>query len=295
MRLRARARSVLAAVGHGIGTLVIALWKRPGGAEVPVSVHILVSSKTWHGGLLAAISFELLTGRRWRLFVHEDGTVDEKARQRIEATLRGVRFVSRKEADARALEYLSGHPKCLEHRSRHNLFLKIFDVPAFAPGSSFIMLDSDVIFFRRPEEILAWAQSGGEGCFYNADTKEKYFVPRPMIEEALGFPLWRDFNSGLVLMPTAAVNLDLAERVLEHFETKAHHPQFFEQTLYGIMGSAWGRGGALPRSYEINWGYFRGRGAVCRHYVGAFKHDLLYIEGAPILAFNRLWRGLFLS
>lgn len=293
--MRALARSFLAALGRGIGTVVIALWKRPGGEEVPVSVHVLVSSRTWHGGLLAAISFELLTGRRWRLFVHEDGTVDENSRKRIEATLLGVRFVSRTESDTRALEYLSGHPKCLEHRSRHNLFLKIFDVPAFAPGSRFIMLDSDVIFFRRPKEILDWALSGGEGCFYNEDTKEKYFVPRPIIEEALGFPLWRNFNSGLVLMPTDAVNLDLAERVLMLFETTAYHPQFFEQTLYGIMGSAWKRGGPLPRTYEINWGYFRGAGAVCRHYVGAFKHDLLYIEGAPVLAFNWLGRGLFLS
>jgi hypothetical protein len=27
----------------------------------------------------------------------------------------------------------------------------------------------------------------------------------------------------------------------------------------------------------------RAPGSICRHYVGAFKHDLLYIEGAPSL------------
>jgi hypothetical protein len=57
------------------------------------------------------------------------------------------------------------------------------------------------------------------------------------------------------------------------------------------MSSAWGRGGALPKQYEINWGYLKSRGAVCRHYVGAFKHDLLYIEGASIL-FLRLLPSL---
>jgi lysophospholipase L1-like esterase len=54
------------------------------------------------------------------------------------------------------------------------------------------------------------------------------------------------------------------------------------------MSSAWGRGGALPPTYEINWGYLRSPGAVCRHYVGAFKHDLLYIEGATVLFFRLL-------
>jgi hypothetical protein len=292
--VRARVRSLLAWVGHGIGSLVIAMWKRPGGVEVPVSVHLLVSSRTWHGGVLAAISFELLTGRRWKLFVHDDGTVDEVARKRIEKTLSGVRFVPRAEAEVRAREYLADHPKSLEHRSRHNLFLKLFDVPAFASNSKFIMLDSDVIFFRPPQEILDWALSGSEECRYNEDTKEKYFIPRPIIEETFGFPVWKNFNSGLVLMPMKAVDLDLADRVLTTFEDTAYHPQFFEQTLYGLMGSAWNRGGPLPRKYEINWGYLRGPGAVCRHYVGAFKHDLLYIEGAPILALNCLRWRLFL-
>jgi lysophospholipase L1-like esterase len=89
-------------------------------------------------------------------------------------------------------------------------------------------------------------------------------------------------------MQSAAINLPLAESLFEKFEGKAHHPQFFEQTLYCLMSSAWGRGGALPPTYEINWGYLRSPGAICRHYVGAFKHDLLYIEGATVLFFSLL-------
>ena len=62
-----------------------------------------------------------------------------------------------------------------------------------------------------------------------------------------------------------------------------HHPQFFEQTLYALMASALNKGGMLPATYNISWGYLRAPGSICRHYVGAFKHDLLYIEGAPSL------------
>ena len=49
------------------------------------------------------------------------------------------------------------------------------------------------------------------------------------------------------------------------------------------MASALNRGGMLPSTYNINWGFLRAPGSICRHYVGAFKHDLLYIEGAPSL------------
>ena len=283
-RLRQMARRVAANCSHKIASnAVLRFYRRPSTAAGSVPVHMLVSSKTWHAGLLAAISLEHHSGRRWKFVIHDDGTVSEAAQKKIQSVLPDVRFVPRTEAEARAKGFLSGHPKCHEHRAKHNLFLKFFDFPAFATGERFITLDSDALFFRRPMEILKWVDSGDDRCFYNEDTKEKYCIPRAEIEAALGVTMWPRFNSGLVLMPTAAINLDWAERLLETFENTAHHPQFFEQTLYGLMASEWNRGGALPPTYEISWGYFRKRGAICRHYVGDFKHDLLYIEAAPML------------
>jgi hypothetical protein len=51
-----------------------------------------------------------------------------------------------------------------------------------------------------------------------------------------------------------------------------------------------GGGSPLPRTYNISWGYWRDPGSICRHYVGDFKHDLLYIEGAPLLLVSLLTR-----
>ncbi|MFI0347458.1 MAG: hypothetical protein ACH346_01615 [Chthoniobacterales bacterium] len=247
---------------------------------------MLVSSKTWHAGLLAAISFEFFTQRRWDLFIHEDGSIDEETRCSIAKILPGVHFISRALSEEKMKNYLAAYPRCAAHRLRHNLFLKFFDIPAFVPGERFILLDSDVLFFRRPQEILDWADSAREECFYNEDTKEKYSSPRYEIEPVLGVKLWPRFNSGLLLMPRRAIALDLAEKLLTLFDQSAHHPQFFEQTLYALMASDWNRGGALPSNYEISWGFFRKKESIARHYVGAFKHDILYIEGSITL----LWK-----
>lgn len=288
--LRTFLRHLLSSWGYALASFVIRHSKRPEvlhSYEKPVSVHLLVSSKTWHAGLLAAISFEYFTQRKWDLFIHEDGSVSDTVKQEIESVLPGVHFVQRTVSEEKMKDYLKDHPLCAAHRSRHNLFLKFFDLPAFAPGEKFILLDSDVLFFSRPQEILDWADGGHEECFYNEDTKEKYCIPRPEIEKALGIKLWPRFNSGLVLMLQHAISLDLAEKLLSTFETTAHHPQFFEQTLYALMASQWNRGGALPPSYEISWGFFRKKGSVTRHYVGAFKHDILYLEG-PITLFWKI-------
>lgn len=287
--LRTFARHFLSSCGHALGTLIATLWRRPEKLKNPdTSVHLLVSSKTWHAGLLAAISFEFFTGRRWNLFIHEDGSLDHKARRRIEHVLPGVHFVSRKESDQKIEHSLAPYPACRAHRAKHNLFLKFFDIPLFAPSEQFIFLDSDVLFYAKPEEIVDWADTGNKDFLYNKDTKEKYCIPRNEIQREFRIELWPSFNSGVMLVPKKALSLPLAEQFLLTFETTAHHPSFFEQTLYALMASVWNRGGPLPLTYEISWGFFRDKKSIARHYVGSFKHDILYLEG-PLVLFWKIF------
>ncbi|MEI6070428.1 MAG: hypothetical protein WCS31_01435 [Verrucomicrobiae bacterium] len=284
--LRQAVRAFLRFVGRCVvAPLVIAAGRRPEGPEIPVSVHLLVSSKTWRMGVLSALSLEYFSGRRWKLFIHEDGSVDARSRERIEARLPGVRFVTRQEADKAAAQLLKNHPACLRNRSRHNLFLKFFDPMAFAPGDKFLILDADLFFYRRPEFLLRWAEGPERACYYNRDVKEVYCLPRETIEKVIGVRLWECFNSGLLCICREALDLDLGERLLSALETTAHHPQFFEQTLYALCASAFNRGGPLPEQYEITWNIFRRRDSVCRHYVGPAKFDHLYLEGPANLLF----------
>jgi len=284
--IRKGARSFLRFIGRCVvAPLVLAAGRRPAGPELPVSVHLLVSSKTWRMGVMAAFSLEYFSGRRWKLFIHEDGSVDERSRQEIEARLPGVRFVTRAEADKVVEQTLAKHPACARNRGRHNLFLKFFDPVAFAPGDKFLILDSDLFFYRRPEFLLRWAEGDERTCYYNFDVKEVYALPRADIETALGVHLWERFNSGLLCFCREAIDLNLSERLLETFEASAPHPQFFEQTLYALCASAFNSGGPLPGQYEITWNIFRRRDSVCRHYVGPAKFDHLYLEGPLTLLF----------
>jgi len=276
-----------------VAPLVIAFGRRPEGEEMPATVHMLVSSKTWRMGLLALLSFEYFTGRRWKLVIHEDGTVSESARKSIEAKLPGCRFVSRRESDEVVSAHLARHPACLRNRGKHNLFLKFFDVGPYLTDERFIVLDSDLFFFQRPQRILDWAEQKESACYYNQDTKEVYALPRDQIREATGVDLWERFNSGLVLMMKEAVSLDRSELLLERCESIAHHPQFFEQTLYALNASAFGAGGPLPPEYEISWTLLRRPGSICRHYVGPFKFDNLYMEGPITLFLHMTLPSLF--
>jgi len=277
-------------MGKAVGKIAAAMHRRPQRPQRNVGVHMLVSSKTWQAGLVAAVSFEHHTERQWTFYIHEDGTIREEERREIRKILPDVRLVPREESDAKADVLLASHPHCLSHRSRHNLFLKVADFVAFTPGDRFIVLDSDVVFFARPSEMRDRIDSDLSVCRYNEDSKEKYCVPRNVVEADERFLLPRRFNSGLMLLPRDALDFALAERFVSKFESVANHPQFFEQTLYALMAGARGESSALPATYDISWNYFRKQGAVCRHYIGDFKNDLFWIEGAPLLLASLLQR-----
>ena len=62
--IRKSARALLRWLGRAvISPVVIMAAKRPEGGELPVSVHLLVSSKTWRMGLLSVFSLEYFTGK----------------------------------------------------------------------------------------------------------------------------------------------------------------------------------------------------------------------------------------
>jgi len=273
--------------------LLKAARNRPASPAVPVSVHMLVSSQTWRMGIMAAYAFEFFTGKRWEFVIHEDGSIDAATQQAIREAFPGCRVVSRAEADQVVTARLKAHPACLRSRSQHNLFLKFFDSPAFAPHPRFVILDSDLLFYRHSPEIVRWLESGANECWFNQDLKEGYSSPGTGIEAVMGFKLWDRVNSGLCLLTQDALSLDLSETFLEKCAPMAIKPNLLEQTLFAVNASKFNRGGMLSPQYEISERQFRRPDSICRHYLSTNKWTMLYLEGPPSLVWLTLVKPRF--
>ena len=248
--------------------------------DYPVSLHMVLSHDTMLMGMLALRSFEYHTRHTWRPLIHEDGSLEDRDVSELLEHFPDARIIRRSEADKTLSGKLKSYPACSVHRMNHNLFLKVFDTRQYADHDHYIIMDSDIVFFRSPTFLLRWIEERAGTCWFMEDAKEKYASSREHLEKALGFPLWRKVNSGLDLMPRPAADLSLAEVFLERCAHSAKQYEFLEQSLFAVFGSAWGKGGLLPPEYEISWTNFRRRGAVCRHYIGPSKNDGLFIEGA---------------
>jgi hypothetical protein len=263
-------------------------WRNPyaGQPLEEIPIHVLTGRDDWLLACWMLASWFHTTQRNWHVVIHDDGQLPAEAQPAFARMVPGVGAIGAVEADRAVFAALSGHPACREYRFAHPLARKIFDVPALTQGKRFIILDSDVLFFRKPEAILRWCAEGAGECWFNEDVSEALPIPREEAREKLGIDIWPRVNSGLCLIDRAAIDLDLCERALRETSLLKGHIWLVEQTLFAICASAWGRGGLLPPEYEVSLAKRARPDAVARHYVGAVR-QWFYGDGI-----ERVKRGL---
>ncbi len=249
-------------------------------SEIPI--HLLTGKNDWLLALWMLASFHHFTQRRWNVIVHDDGTLPPEAVTALREAFPDLRVIPRAEADVRMQRLLAPFPHCWAYRQSHPLGLKIFDMAALTRAERLLILDSDVLFFARPDEILDWVEAKRNECRFIQDVAEASNVTAEQALAQLGVELWPRVNSGLCLLPSAAVSAPFCEKALEHTSILKGHIWRVEQTLFALSASRYGPGGLLPRAYEVTLARRGAATATARHYVGAVRNEF-YAEGLPRL------------
>ena len=266
----------------------IATWNWPYWNEspMPVPVHVLTGANDWELCAWMLASWFTFTEETWRVVIHDDGTLPAIARKTLSTLFKTCRFVSRADADPAMEKLLRPFPFCQEYRTKHPLSQKIFDIPHFCDSDRLIILDSDILFYRHPTEIMAWVNGSTNDCWFNEDCAEASIISAENAWEDLGVKLWPRVNSGCCLLQKSAIDLEFCERALGETSITKGHIWRIEQTLIALCASRHGRGGLLPKTYEVTLSKTASSDVIMRHYVGAVR-DYFYSEGlaklAPIL------------
>jgi len=268
-----------AATWHATFTLPrIAAWRNRWSAlpPQPVPVHLLTGRDDWLLSAWMLASWFHATGRNWTVVIHDDGTLPSEAAPLFLRLFPDARLIGRGEADRLASDFLSPFPACAAYRRSHPLGLKIFDVPHQAGAGRYLLLDSDLLFFLPPVEILSWVDGTGDLCLFNRDIADGTLITAEQ-SGILGISLIGSINSGLCLIAENTIDYSLCERALLETPILQGHIWRVEQTLYALCASR--RGAAfLPPSYEVSLGRNAAPDAVARHYVGAVRQRF-YGEG----------------
>lgn len=247
----------------------------------PIEIHVLTSHVDWLNLLWALKSFYVYSARRYPLCIHDDGTLDAEATEILRRHFPQARIISREQADREVQRALAPYPRCSALRQTNTLSLKVFDFHHYLTSERLLLLDSDVLFFAEPTELLRRLEdSGWRRNSVNEDIEDAYTVDAQTVREHCGFELCPRFNSGLGVIHKASLQLDWIEEFLGLPGIIGHFWRI-EQTLLALCSSRYGVE-FLPPEYRVRLNG-SSNGLPCRHYVGAIRH-LMYGEGMARLA-----------
>jgi len=244
-------------------------------------LHVMTSSDDWLNLIWTLKSFYVASKRRYRLCIHEDGSVPPDGIEQLQRHFPAARLVRRTNADARVLAELSAYPRCQHFRKTNLLSPKVFDFTSYLEADRMLCLDSDLLFFKEPLDLLQRIEDPNfKKNVFNADFGSAYTVTAETAMKYLGLTLRERINSGLGLVHRGSMRWDWIEEFLGIPGILQGHFWRVEQTLIALSSCRFGVE-LLPEPYAL---FFKGAvgDRPFRHYVGRIRH-LMYREGMPKL------------
>lgn len=251
-----------------------------------VEVHVLCYERDYLCALWALKSFYHFAQVRYPLVVHVQGRATRLMTGRLKRHFPSARLVLQREADAVVEDRLAarGLMRLIEARRRNPFMLKLTDFVVTCRAVNLLTLDSDILFFRRPSELVAAAAADAPVPFslFQRDPASAYNISEERARTELGVELAPRVNTGITLSARASLDLARCDAFLAHPDV-ARSTGWIEQTLHALAASERGRVKYLPDSYLVSLSPHADPCAlVARHYAGPSR-PLLTTEGMTAL------------
>jgi hypothetical protein len=246
----------------------------------PVELHLLCYQRDYLCAIWALKSFYHFARVTCPLVIHLQGDVSRRAIVRLHRHFPAARVIAQAEADAAVETWLRsrGLVRLLAARQRTPFMQKLTDFPVLSESTHLLTLDSDVLFFRFPAELVIAAHAPSTMSLFQRDPESTYNISEERALSELGIRLAPKVNTGIMVSPRESLDLQSCEKYLGHPDV-ARPTGWIEQTLHALCASAHGRVTYLPDSYLVSLATDVNLGSlVARHYAGPSR-PLLTSEG----------------
>lgn len=255
----------------------------------PVEVRVLTWRRDWIDQVWALKTFYHFAGVDYPLYIH-DGGLERGQAERLREHFPDANVISANEAAVRISAELKSQnlKRCLEYRFHSVLARRFVDFYCFSRADWIISIDSDVLFFRRPSELVAACGNTSKNL-YNRDEGYWYAMSLDELESSFGVRPVGHINAGLSLVRRESIDFGLIERWLAHPKLFDEH-WLTEQTVHAlcstIFGVEW-----LPDTYRVSTEPGLAPDLISKHYPGFFRR-LHYEEGMTRLSGDGFIRAL---
>jgi hypothetical protein len=232
----ARGRAAMREAAHGLPA--------PRYAEgPPLAVHFLTGIRFIEQTAFCLWSLAMVAEEPWHFALVDDGSLESSAEwPRWRATLDRIAparwsLVTHAEAHAAVAHMLppAKFPVIHERRAAYPNIRKLLDVHAAAPGRR-LVLDSDMLFFARPAEIVEWLRGSGPMLLMR-DVETSYGHAVAVLSELAGAPVEERLNVGVTGLETGAIDWPQLEAWWAALIARDGTSYFDEQALIAMLAA----------------------------------------------------------
>jgi hypothetical protein len=248
-------------------------------------VHLMCYQSDYLAAIWCLKSFYHHAKNPLPLTIHIQGQSTAIMEKGLREHFPNARFILQGEADAVVERQLrsSGCLRLLEMRRAIPTVQKLTDFLTFATARRILILDSDVLFFGCPKELIDFDRNTDIEFLVQRDFMDAYTISPARARSELGIDLQPAMNVGIVRLTPGIIDFAKCEKYLAHPEF-AQLEGHTEQTLWALEVSRQNAVSYLPgESYFISEGGPADCGVLkARHYAGLSRRFFTR-EGIPFL------------
>jgi hypothetical protein len=199
-------------------------------------VYFLTGKNYLYQTLYCIRSLSLVTATKFKFILVDDGSMDETLLASIHRQLPGAAVITSAQVDQNLQNSLPAalYP-CLHHkRAVYPHIKKLTDVHTI-PGNPWkLVLDSDMLFWAKPEEMINWLKKHAQPL-HMIDCGEAYGYSNKLMEELAGSEIRPLINVGAIGLNSQTIDWAKLETWVKALEAREGTSYYLEQALTAML------------------------------------------------------------
>lgn len=258
---------------------------RPAPAPDAAEVCFLTGKKFWYQTAFCCWSLCQQAGREFAPVFIDDGSFDESLRAECRRIFPGARVLDARECEVALDTHLPAEkfPALRGQRRTYLHLRKLTDAHVGHRGWR-LVLDSDMLFFRRPDALLAWLDAPAQPI-HMLDMQDAYGYPPATLTALAGRPIPAKLNVGICGLRSETIGWERLEFWCQQLLARHGTSYYLEQALVALLLAGETPVRLTAEDYRLlpTEAECRAPTAVMHHYVAESKRGY----------FRHSWRKVF--
>jgi hypothetical protein len=201
----------------------------------PTKIYFLSGHRFWYQTCFCVYSLIQQSGIYFRPVIHDDGTLTPSDQAAIRRIFPDAEVIDSPMIEAQLDECLPWQqfPMLRSRRLEYFNLRKLTDIHLNSTGWK-LVLDSDMLFFRKPEFLLNWLQHPMAPC-YMLDVATAYGYSDALMQQLAGVPIPERINVGICGLQSDAIDWHELEYWCKSMITEEGMHYYQEQAICAML------------------------------------------------------------